>query len=624
MTIKYLDSKRISALAYELNAYTTESAYDTTGVTYGAESPLSTSQIRRGIKILSGSSAIGKIIRKVSTKMRGVSSPTGNLTFKVYRSGSAISTSNTLDVSTLTSSFVLKELLLDTKVTLQADDRVVAEYTDATGSMAVHFLYNNSPSTIASGFNHTSWNGSAWSDITYDLMFAFDSTPASYNDVTAYKPTNVQDNSLFVEKDTARRYWFDANPLLDDDFSSSTGWTTANTGISINTSTEEIDWNANSAVSGVTYYDLGVGIPANKWVLQAEVTVDNFSHNSDGTQQNLFLGLSDSNSNMYTNQEYLGVRIETSSFGDLITTKFVNGTTPFVDQQAFAESLTTTTYYVEIKRTSSTGATMSLYTDNTYTTLIEAENVTFASTLDSLRYIKFGVYEHDNTSNGTLNGTMDNVKFYNGVTTASGGGFWTMEPTFEDDFSSSTGWTTVGSNISITGGAITASSMTTQSENRMYKSLGFTIADNFVMEFEFEETAISHGAHYMLFTLTAGSGNINSATNQDAIQIWVDKGSPTFYLRDKDGTSTGSNTSALTFSESTRYYVTLVNNNRTVTYTVRTGSHTGTVLGTNSITLQSGITGLTHVQSGSLSGNSGTTSYTVDNVKVYNGVTTIN
>ena len=51
--------------------------------------------------------------------------------------------------------------------------------------------------------------------------------------------------------------------------------------------------------------------------------------------------------------------------------------------------------------------------------MIEAENVTFASTLDSLRYIKFGVYEHDNTSNGTLNGTMDNVKFYNGVTSVS-------------------------------------------------------------------------------------------------------------------------------------------------------------------------------------------------------------
>jgi len=195
--------------------------------------------------------------------------------------------------------------------------------------------------------------------------------------------------------------------------------------------------------------------------------------------------------------------------------------------------------------------------------------------------------------------------------------------TYETDFSSSTGWTTVGSNISITGGAITASSMTTQSENRIYYDLGSALSDQFVIEFDFEQTALSSGAHYMLLALTAGNGNINSSTNQDAIQVWVDMGSPTFYLRDKDGTTTGSNTSNLTISNSTRYYVTLVNNNRTVTYTVRTGSHTGTVVGTNNITLQSGITGLSHVQSGSFSGNSGTASYTLDNLKIYDGITSI-
>ena len=195
--------------------------------------------------------------------------------------------------------------------------------------------------------------------------------------------------------------------------------------------------------------------------------------------------------------------------------------------------------------------------------------------------------------------------------------------TYETDFSSSTGWTTVGSNISITGGAITASSMTTQSENRIYYDLGSALSDQFVIEFDFEQTALSSGAHYMLLALTAGNGNINSSTNQDAIQVWVDMGSPTFYLRDKDGTTTGSNTSNLTISNSTRYYVTLVNNNRTVTYTVRTGSHTGTVVGTNNITLQSGTTGLSHVQSGSFSGNSGTASYTLDNLKIYDGITSI-
>ena len=193
--------------------------------------------------------------------------------------------------------------------------------------------------------------------------------------------------------------------------------------------------------------------------------------------------------------------------------------------------------------------------------------------------------------------------------------------TKDEDFSSV--WNGVGSNISITGGSITANSVVTQSENRLYYPLGFTLADDFVVQFDFEQTALSSGAHYMLLTLTAGSGHISNGNNQDAIQVWVDMGSPTFYLRDKDGTTTGTNTSSLTISNSTRYYVTLVNNNRTVTYTLRTGSHTGTTVGTNSITLQSGITGLTHVQSGTFSGNSGTASYTLDNLKIYNGVTSI-
>ena len=208
--VEYLAGNRVSGTDdYQGVSYTTESAYDTTGVTYGAETSVSTTSTRRGVKIDSGSSAIGKKIKKVATKLRGVSSPTGTLNFKVYRSGtsSAISTSDDLDVSTLTTSFVLKELTLDTGVTLQADDRVVMEYNDATGSMAVHTLYNNSPGTIAGGFEHTSWNGSAWSDINYDIMFDFDSDPASgVTDTIIVRPTNVVDGSLYYATDTNKEY----------------------------------------------------------------------------------------------------------------------------------------------------------------------------------------------------------------------------------------------------------------------------------------------------------------------------------------------------------------------------------------------------------------------------------
>jgi len=42
--------------------------------------------------------------------------------------------------------------------------------------------------------------------------------------------TNVQDNSLLVEKDTARRYWASNKDTIEDDYSSTSGWTSSGAG----------------------------------------------------------------------------------------------------------------------------------------------------------------------------------------------------------------------------------------------------------------------------------------------------------------------------------------------------------------------------------------------------------
>ena len=160
-------------------SFTTQSAFNSSGNGFGAEAPISNTQYRRGIKINSGSSAIGKTIKKISTQMHRVGSPTGNISYKVYRSGSVIATSPNVDITTISTSFTVIEYTLDVQVTLQADDRIVAEWDNRSASGNLTILYNNSPSTIASGFSHTSWNGSAWSDSTYDIYFNFDSTPAT-------------------------------------------------------------------------------------------------------------------------------------------------------------------------------------------------------------------------------------------------------------------------------------------------------------------------------------------------------------------------------------------------------------------------------------------------------------
>ena len=453
MTIKYLDSKRISALAYELNAYTTESAYDTTGVTYGAESPLSTSQIRRGIKILSGSSAIGKIIRKVSTKFRGTSSPTGSLYFKVYRSGSAISTSEALDVSTLTTSFVLKELTLDTKVTLEADDRVVAEYTDATGSMTVHFLYNNNPSTIASGFEHTSWNGSAWSDINYDLMFAFDSTPASYTNPTGdVKPTNVQDNSILVETDTARRYWFETAtaPTYSGDLGT---WETDGTQVTESSDVVTMNIQTRSTNQAVTN-DLGANLSDSAWVMRCKLILSTITGGSGSTVY-LELGVgSASASTAFANggitQDFIGLQQRKASDADgwgLVgynsTGGLDNPESPLMDANP-----TTRTYYVEIKRLSTTSMSIGLYDSADYNTLISGlpleTKTDVPSGVTGLRYIRVGnAGMISETSGNVIAGTVQDIEIYNGVTSVTPD-TWTrgyFNPTDTTLFSTSTGWT---------------------------------------------------------------------------------------------------------------------------------------------------------------------------------------
>jgi hypothetical protein len=442
MTIKYLDSKRVSGLAPV--SYTTQSAYDTTGTTYGAESNVSASTTRRGIKILTGSSAIGKVIRKVSTKMRGVSSPTGNLTFKVYRSGSAISTSNTLDVSTLTSSFVLKELLLDTKVTLQADDRVVAEYTDATGSMAVHFLYNNSPSTIASGFNHTSWNGSAWSDITYDIMFAFDSTPASYTDTSGdTKPTNVQDNSIFVETDTAKRYWFDAESAntktVDENFDS-TGlltWTELHdTYISIDSSSNErLDFNLKrDGTNDTAYHQLSSALSDSSWVMDFDITLSTLSQTGGADAICGYIGMASSfeadNSNSHDGM-YLQI-VESSSINRFQATAQNSQTLVAVAVSGGTQFTTvtpsTTTFYVRLIRNGN-DLTVQFFSTSARTGTATEEKTHTVSGIAGLDYITIKNLDFSAGSVGSnaVAGYIDNLKIYDGVTSATIPATWTRE-----------------------------------------------------------------------------------------------------------------------------------------------------------------------------------------------------
>jgi len=198
---------------------------------------------------------------------------------------------------------------------------------------------------------------------------------------------------------------------------------------------------------------------------------------------------------------------------------------------------------------------------------------------------------------------------------------WNMQPTYQTDFSSSTGWTTVGSNITITGGVIQASSMVTQTNNRIYYDLGSALSDKFVIDFDHYADTASAGGYWQMFALTDTTA---IPRTDDAIHALVDMGSWTTYLRH---VNEGSETNVGLLGNLTAgqwQYVRFVRDGTTGTLTVYSDSDRTTQVLNVSGTIPATVTGLRYFQSGALSGaNAGTTTYKIDNLKIYNGVTSV-
>lgn len=82
----------------------------------------------------------------------------------------------------------------------------------------------------------------------------------------------------------------------------------------------------------------------------------------------------------------------------------------------FATVPTTTTYYIQIKRTSSTAYTIGIYSDSAYSTLTEEETGTVSATSTGYRYL---LIQNFNASvvDINFNGTIDDVQFIDGQST---------------------------------------------------------------------------------------------------------------------------------------------------------------------------------------------------------------
>jgi len=213
----------------------------------------------------------------------------------------------------------------------------------------------------------------------------------------------------------------------ETDFSSNTGWTATGSNVTIDTSASYrvMDFNipnSTNAVDAISY-DL-TSTSDSAWVLRFKLNMNNYNQNSTGHAKKMCIGLSSAShsTDISSSQDAIGIlfgswdngthkiRSRDSNDGSWMDGSGTDFTESFTDDEV---------YYVEIKRTSTTAYTVSLYSDSSYSTLIEAESETIDSTISGLRYLKVGIDTTANAPDGTFAGQIDDMKFYNGVTTVT-------------------------------------------------------------------------------------------------------------------------------------------------------------------------------------------------------------
>jgi hypothetical protein len=202
---------------------------------------------------------------------------------------------------------------------------------------------------------------------------------------------------------------------FQDNFSGADAWTDTGSGIGVNTTTDVMDWNAlrNGALNG-SYYDLGL-ISETEWLLRFKLTVSALTTPSG----NCYLGMvisDNATSDVVTNQDAIGLTMQFVIDGSKVFHAIGKNGTSIEVGQSFATAFTTTTYYIQVKRTSATSCTVGIYSDSAFSTLTEEEVVTITSGITGLRYIKF-VNFNATSSTGVFNGTIDDIQFIDGQST---------------------------------------------------------------------------------------------------------------------------------------------------------------------------------------------------------------
>ena len=414
MTIKFLDSKRIStspSSATSVQGYSQLNA-GTNG--WNIASGAGDGE-RLSLQIVSGSSIIADPIKEIKMKLYKNSSPTDTLYVRVRNSSDTILAEASKVASTLTGSLTEYTFTLNTGVILAQGDRINIEYTGPSGSGNIGCGVNNAtePSTV----NCQKYDGTSYSDIDRTPDWQFDSSPSTTISILQSHPVNVQDNSILVEKDTANRFWFDAeisNLALTDPTPASSDYT--NSGSSFTFASNKIHVDAVGYGSTLTMCTRPL---TSSFVPTTDGCIIDFKFNwttagGSGNDTGVAIGLWDARS--FTDNTNNGICIE------FVTSPSYSRNVQYRCEGVFDNSSVQgypvpDEYYCRIivqKDGSSTGKGYTSESDRTADTNAVFSRSTAAQTGFSSKTL-FGILNVRPTGGANVIGDLDNMKVYTGL-----------------------------------------------------------------------------------------------------------------------------------------------------------------------------------------------------------------
>ena len=465
-----------------------------------------------------------------------------------------------------------------------------------------------------------------------------------YDGATTNKPSNVQDNSLLVEKDIGNRFWFSAESentkTVDENFDS-TGlltWTDSDSAkITVDSSTNErLDFTfVRDSTTDETHHDLGSALSNTAWIMDFDLTLSTvnqgggtdgnlgyigiFSATGQGTQDGMHLQI-------ISRSDYTRFRA-TATYNSSILSEAISEGTAFT-----TVTPSVTTYYVRIIRDGN-DCTVEFYSSADRTgTPTESQTETQAS-ITGLRYISVRNlnFSAGNSTNNNLVGYIDNLKIYDGVTSATIPATWTNEDIFTDDYSSNSGWTSVGSSTTVNSTVAGKVNMTGDIDNWVYKDLGFNLKSKWIARGNIKATSYGTSGRSLVPVTFIDDPTIHvkNGTGNNGIGIFMDTTGGTRYFWLSIITNgfydrgTNDSNHRISFVVGTTYYYELIRDGSTLTLRITTNSDfSGGSVITRTTTLPSNT--FRYLVHGTDVATSGSNTVEADDTVVHNGVTSIN